>query len=96
MRKEIGSPERYTEQLVALTDFISRACAFTGHRPHKLPWRGDEAASACVALKEVLTAQIDALVRNGYTDFLSGMAEGTDTWAAQRRPCATLKSWDEI
>lgn len=81
-RKSIVS-DRYDEQLKDFVDFISRACAFTGHRPHKLPWRGDEAAPAYVALKEVLTAQIDALVRNGYTEFLSGMAEGTDIWAAQ-------------
>lgn len=27
------------------------ACAFTGHRPHKFPWKGDEADLRCVALK---------------------------------------------
>ena len=83
MELQPTTPDRYAEQLAGLASFITRACAFTGHRPHKLPWRGDEAAPTCVALKEVLTAQINALVRNGYTEFLSGMAEGTDTWAAQ-------------
>ena len=83
MERKSIAPDRYGEQLKGFVDFITRACAFTGHRPHKLPWRGDEAAPACVALREVLTAQIDALVRNGYTEFLSGMAEGTDIWAAQ-------------
>lgn len=76
-------PDRYAKQLIELANFITNACAFTGHRPHKLPWRGNEAAPACVALKEVLAAQIDALVNNGYMEFLSGMAEGTDIWAAQ-------------
>lgn len=76
-------PELYIDQLAALAGFIGRACAFTGHRPQKLPWRGNETASGCVALKETLTAQITALVADGYTEFLSGMAEGVDLWAAQ-------------
>lgn len=58
------------------------ACAFTGHRPQKYPWGYDEGAPDCVKLKQVLTAQIAALVEKGITDFLSGMAQGTDTWAA--------------
>ncbi len=33
-------------------------------------------------LKEALTVQIKRLIEIGYTDFLSGMAEGADTWAA--------------
>ena len=75
--------EQYTDQLGNLAGFISRACAFTGHRPQKLPWRNDETAPGCVALKETLTTQITALVEDGYTEFLTGMAEGVDLWAAQ-------------
>jgi len=56
-----------------------RGCAFTGHRPNKLPWRYDEASEGCVRLKEILAAQIAELVENGVTDFLSGMALGVDT-----------------
>jgi len=61
---------------------IENCCAFTGHRPKKFPWGYDEADVRCVALKKALTEQIAKLVNAGYTDFLSGMAEGTDTWAA--------------
>ncbi len=61
---------------------IKRCCAFTGHRPKKFPWGYDEADVRCVALKKALTEQIAKLVDAGYTDFLSGMAEGTDTWTA--------------
>lgn len=61
---------------------IERCCAFTGHRPKKLPWGYDEADSGCVALKQALAEQIAGLVAAGYTDFFSGMAEGVDTWAA--------------
>lgn len=58
------------------------ACAFTGHRPIKFPWGYNENAPGCKRLKETLEQEIISLVQKGYTDFLSGMAEGTDTWAA--------------
>ena len=58
------------------------ACAFTGHRPKKLPWGYNEDDPGCKRLKERLEQEICSLVQKGYTDFLSGMAEGTDTWAA--------------
>ena len=61
---------------------VNKVCAFTGHRPNKLPWRYDETDSRCVALKSVLMEQIGLLVGAGYTQFLSGMAEATDTWSA--------------
>ena len=62
---------------------VNIACAFTGHRPKKLPWRYDETDSRCVALKEKLTEQIARLAEAGVTDFFSGMAEGTDVYCAQ-------------
>ena len=62
---------------------VNIACAFTGHRPKKLPWRYDETDSRCVALKEELTGQITKLAEAGVTDFFSGMAEGTDVYCAQ-------------
>ena len=58
------------------------AVAFTGHRPQKFPWRYQEADPKCVALKAVLAEQIAALADAGVTQFLSGMAEGTDIWSA--------------
>ena len=61
---------------------MNRTCAFTGHRPNKLPWRYDETDSRCVALKAVLAEQIAAMAEAGFTQFLSGMAEATDTWSA--------------
>ena len=61
---------------------IEKCCAFTGHRPSKFAWGYNEADTRCVALKKMLIEQIVKLVDAGYTDFFSGMAEGTDTWAA--------------
>lgn len=62
-----------------MNDFI---CAFTGHRPKKFPWGYDENATDCMKLKQELTSQIITLINLGAVEFLSGMAEGTDTWAA--------------
>lgn len=57
-------------------------CAFTGHRPRKFSWGYDESDARCVALKNALAEQIERLFEKGTTQFMSGMAEGTDTWAA--------------
>ena len=59
-----------------------KSCAFTGHRPRKFPWGYNEADIRCVALKKALAGEIAKLVDTGYTEFFSGMAEGTDAWAA--------------
>ena len=60
---------------------LDNSCAFTGHRPHKFPWRYNEADERCVALKAVLEEQIVALVEAGVTAFHSGGADGVDCWA---------------
>ena len=60
---------------------FDKSCAFTGHRPQKLPWRYDESDVGCVRLKAILAEKIAELADTGTTTFLSGMAEGTDTWA---------------
>ena len=67
-------------------DFLKKArkaCAFTGHRPKKLPWGYNETDVRCVALKAALERQIRSLVQEGVMDFLSGMAEGVDLLAAE-------------
>ena len=61
---------------------LNNCCAFTGHRPHKLPWRYDETDSRCVALKAALAGQITRLVDVRVTDFYCGGADGVDCWAA--------------
>lgn len=58
------------------------SCAFTGHRPHKFPWKYDETDSRCIALKAALAEQIKKLTEEGVTDFYSGGADGVDCWAA--------------
>ncbi|MDE6931471.1 MAG: DUF1273 domain-containing protein [Oscillospiraceae bacterium] len=59
------------------------SCAFTGHRPKSFPWKYNETSRECVLLKEVLAVQITSLAEQGVTDYLSGMALGTDLGCAQ-------------
>ena len=59
------------------------ACAFTGHRPHKFPWKDNEADPRCIALKETLARQIATLAGAGVTEYFTGGADGTDCWAAE-------------
>ncbi len=54
------------------------SCCFTGHRPEKLPWRGDEADPRCLALKARLAAELSGIYEAGYRHFICGMARGAD------------------
>ena len=53
-----------------------RCCCFTGHRPDKLTY--DECE-----IKSLLSKAIDEATKNGYVTFITGMAQGTDIWAAE-------------
>ena len=57
--------------------------AFSGHRPHKFPWKDNEDDPRCITLKKTLTEQITALAEAGVTDYYSGGADGVDCWASQ-------------
>lgn len=58
------------------------AC-FTGHRPKSLPWGYDETKESCKKFKEALKNVVIEAVNKGYTNFLTGMAEGFDMMAAE-------------
>lgn len=57
-------------------------CAFSGYRPSKLPF-ASENDPACTLLKLRLKDEIYNAIQQGCTDFVCGMALGTDTWAAE-------------
>ena len=62
---------------------VCKACAFTGHRPGKLPWGYDEKAATCMEFKFRLRESLEYLIGKGYVDFLSGGALGFDLMAAE-------------
>ncbi len=57
-------------------------CAFSGYRPSKLPF-SSESDPMCEVLKLRLKEEIYTALQQGCTDFVCGMALGTDTWAAE-------------
>ena len=58
-------------------------CCFTGHRPQKLPWGGNEGDPRCLALKAELAARLEGLYELGCRRFLCGMAIGCDMYFAE-------------
>ena len=61
-----------------------KICAFTGHRPQNLPFRFNESDERCVKLKAALKAEIIRMIEEkDVTGFISGMAIGIDTYAAE-------------
>lgn len=59
------------------------ACAFTGHRPFKLPWGFEEDHPDCVRLKLMLSMEIESRIAAGCDTFLCGMSWGADIWCAE-------------
>ena len=54
-----------------------KTCAFTGHRPQKLPFGFNEADERCTALKKLLRTKIIEYIETEHvTHFISGMAVG--------------------
>ena len=51
-------------------------CCFTGHRPDKMELGEKE-------IKPLLEKAIDEAIAEGYVTFITGMAMGTDIWAAE-------------
>lgn len=55
-------------------------CAFSGHRPEKLPWGADETDPRCVALKIRMEQELRKLCEAGVRSYICGMARGTDQY----------------
>jgi uncharacterized phage-like protein YoqJ len=61
----------------------SVTCCFTGHRPDRLAGGYNQSNNICTRLRAALRAEIENAVLQGYTRFISGMAQGADMWAAE-------------
>ena len=75
------------------------ACAFTGHRQEKLPWRGQETDPRCVQLKRYIYDAVEAVYMQGVRYYLCGMATGCDLYFCeavlqlrQERPGVALEA----
>lgn len=64
-------------------NLINTSCAFTGHRPRKLPWRYNETDARCIELKRIIANLIAKMAAAGVTDYYSGMANGSDIFLSQ-------------
>lgn len=61
----------------------NRTLCFSGHRPEKLPCKGDSFAESTRMLKSFLYSSILESIDNGYTRFITGLAKGVDLWAGE-------------
>ena len=75
------------------------SCAFTGHRPVRLPWGTNESDPRCLVLKEHLAQAVEEAYAAGCRHFLCGMAQGADLYFGEivlslrdRRPGVTLEA----
>ena len=60
-----------------------KSVCFTVHRPSKLIFGYNEESSTFKAFDRILRQTIVDLCYSGYRRFYTGMAEGTDIWAAE-------------
>lgn len=56
---------------------------FSGYRPEKLPWGGDESDPRCAVLKKRLYDAAESACAEGYRHFICGMARGADFYFAE-------------
>lgn len=59
------------------------SCCFTGGRPTRFPWKYDENDPDCRRLKQSISEEVARLADGGCTHFISGMAQGADTYCAE-------------
>ena len=60
-----------------------KSCAFTGHRPEKLPFPMEKGNAEYDRLEREIFCSILRMTREGITVFISGMAKGIDQIAAE-------------
>ncbi len=61
----------------------NKTCAFTGYRPEKMPYNGDEAHAETKHIKSEIKKAILSLSEQGFCNFITGMSRGFDIWAAE-------------
>ena len=62
---------------------MKHTVAFTGMRPQKMPFAENDFDRRYMIYRHKLREIINTLLDAGYTNYMSGMAQGFDTWAAE-------------
>ena len=60
-----------------------KTVAFTGFRLEKMPFSEDVSNTRYIEFRKKLFEIISRLIDMGYSEFVSGMAQGFDTWCAE-------------
>lgn len=82
------------EEFIPRTD---RTVCITGHRKKGvIPFRGDPALfrQTVCCVRMMLGRYIDLAYKAGYTDFMDGLASGTDLWVAKHILLRKREGWD--
>ena len=66
-----------------MTNFKNQTVCLTGHRPKGLPWGYDEEKDICKKFKKHLRKTFRKIIKKGFTNFYTGMAEGFDMIATE-------------
>lgn len=78
------APQGVTLFLIAEDFNMEYTACFTGHRPQHLKCGFDEGNLACIKIKSQLLKITRGLIeKKNVTKFISGLAAGTDMWAAE-------------
>ncbi len=72
--------ETFSYNPTIITDRATTAC-FTGHRPEKIPFYGDEIRMRM--LMSMFIQRIYDAIDDGYRTFICGMARGVDIWGGK-------------
>ena len=66
-----------------MNNFKNQTVCLTGHRPKGLPWGYDEEKDICKKFKKHLRKTFRKIIKKGFTNFYTGMAEGFDMIATE-------------
>ncbi len=79
--KQLSDAVKECEQI--FETMKSETVCFTGHRSQKLPWKFNEQDERCIAMRTKTKKLIEEAIKNGYVNFISGMALGFDMICAE-------------
>ena len=80
--EEIVFSQKHLEAMESIIN-MTKTVAFTGYRLEKMPFPEDENDERYLSFRKKLFIVISRLSELGYTRYISGIAQGFDTWCAE-------------